>query len=75
MSTDLRTILDGWEYEPGKISVRKVLGADGDEKIAGGECELGARRRLNLTRTHHRDHGHTGTCAHLGVAEHRTVEA
>jgi hypothetical protein len=33
MSTDLRTILDGWEYEPGKISVRKVLGTDGDERI------------------------------------------
>lgn len=33
MSTDLRTILDGWEYEPGKISVRKVLGTDGREKI------------------------------------------
>lgn len=33
MASDLRTILDGWEYEPGKISVRKVLGADGREKI------------------------------------------
>jgi hypothetical protein len=33
MIQDLRTILDGWEYEPGKISVRKIIGRDGYEKI------------------------------------------
>jgi hypothetical protein len=33
MIRDLRTILDGWEYEPGKISVRKIIGHDGREKI------------------------------------------
>lgn len=33
MIYDLRTILDGWEYEPGKISVRKIIGRDGREKI------------------------------------------
>jgi len=33
MSRDLRSILDGWEYEPGKISVRKIIGRDGREKI------------------------------------------
>lgn len=33
MIHDLRTILDGWEYEPGKISVRKIIGRDGREKI------------------------------------------
>jgi len=33
MVYDLRTILDGWEYEPGKISVRKIIGQDGREKI------------------------------------------
>jgi len=33
MIQDLRTILDGWEYEPGKISVRKIMGRDGQEKI------------------------------------------
>ena len=33
MILDLRTILDGWEYEPGKISVRKIIGQDGREKI------------------------------------------
>lgn len=33
MTQDLRAILDGWEYEPGKISVRKILGRDGQEKI------------------------------------------
>jgi hypothetical protein len=33
MAQDLRTILDGWEYEPGKISVRKIIGQDGHEKI------------------------------------------
>lgn len=33
MIRDLRTIIEGWEYEPGKISVRKIVGADGREKI------------------------------------------
>lgn len=33
MILDLRTILEGWEYEPGKISVRKIVGQDGREKI------------------------------------------
>ena len=33
MIHDLRTILDGWDYEPGKISVRKIIGRDGREKI------------------------------------------
>ena len=33
MTLDLREILDGWEYEPGKISVRKIIGHDGREKI------------------------------------------
>lgn len=33
MIRDLRFILDGWEYEPGKISVRKIIGRDGREKV------------------------------------------
>lgn len=33
MVRDLRAILDGWEYEPGRISVRKIIGRDGREKI------------------------------------------
>lgn len=33
MVRDLRTILDGWDFEPGKISVRKIVGADQREKI------------------------------------------
>jgi hypothetical protein len=33
MNYDLRTILDGWEYEAGKISVRKIVGREGREKI------------------------------------------
>jgi hypothetical protein len=33
MVRDLRTILDGWNFEPGKISVRKIIGRDGREKI------------------------------------------
>jgi len=33
MIHDLRSILDGWDYEPGKISVRKIIGRDGREKI------------------------------------------
>lgn len=33
MIRDLRSILEGWDYEPGKISVRKIIGRDGREKI------------------------------------------
>ena len=33
MIRDLRTILEGWDFEPGKISVRKIIGRDGREKI------------------------------------------
>ncbi len=33
MIRDLRTILDGWDFEPGKISVRKIIGREGREKI------------------------------------------
>lgn len=33
MTMDLREILEGWTYEPGKISVRKIIGLDGREKI------------------------------------------
>lgn len=33
MIKDLRNILDGWEYEPGKISVRKIIGLERREKI------------------------------------------
>jgi len=33
MIRDLRTILDGWGFEQGKVSVRKIIGRDGREKI------------------------------------------
>lgn len=33
MIHDLRIIIDGWDYEPGKVSVRKIIGRDGREKI------------------------------------------
>lgn len=33
MIADLRHILDGWEFEPGKISVRKIIGRNGEEKV------------------------------------------
>lgn len=33
MIRDLRHILKDWEYEPGKISVRRILGNDGRDKI------------------------------------------
>jgi hypothetical protein len=39
MNEDIKHILDRWPYEPGKISVRRVLGADGTVKI---------QMRLNL---------------------------
>jgi hypothetical protein len=33
MISDLRHILEDWDYEPGRISVRKIVGRDGHEKI------------------------------------------
>ena len=33
MSKDIGPVLEGWEYEPDKLKVRKVQGADGNEKI------------------------------------------
>lgn len=33
MIRDLRTLLEGWDFEPGKISVRKIIGRDRREKI------------------------------------------
>lgn len=49
MVYDLRTILDGWDYEPGKISVRKIIGRDGREKVQTRvdlgviQCEVAGR--------------------------------
>lgn len=33
MSLDLNELLRDWPYEPGRLKVRKILGADGKEKI------------------------------------------
>jgi len=33
MLKDLRNIVDGWDYEPGRISVRKIIGKRGEERI------------------------------------------
>ena len=33
MSKDLGNILEGWDYRSGEISVRKIMGEDGKEKI------------------------------------------
>ncbi len=33
MSLDIGYILDGWEYEPGQLTARKIAGVDGREKI------------------------------------------
>lgn len=33
MIRDLRSILEGWDFQSGKISVRKIIGRDGREKI------------------------------------------
>lgn len=33
MNGDISSILDGWPYEPGKISVRRISGQDGRPKI------------------------------------------
>lgn len=56
MIRDLRTILDGWEYEPGKISVRKIIGRDGREKIQMridlGVLQLETRGRPDNQRPH-----------------------
>ena len=33
MGKDIQPLLDGWPYDPGKLCVRKIKGADGREKI------------------------------------------
>ena len=33
MSLDLNDLLKDWPHEPGQIKVRKILGADGKEKL------------------------------------------
>ncbi|HCK08732.1 MAG TPA: hypothetical protein DHW45_02585 [Candidatus Latescibacteria bacterium] len=33
MGKDIQPLLDGWPYDPGKLCVRKIKGADGKEKI------------------------------------------
>lgn len=33
MSKDIRRILDGWDYRPDELSVRKIMGKDGKPKI------------------------------------------
>lgn len=59
MIHDLRSILDGWEYEPGKISVRKIIGRDGCEKIQTrvdlGVLQLEVRGRPDGAHPHGRD--------------------
>jgi hypothetical protein len=56
MIRDLRTILDGWDFEPGKISVRKIIGRDGREKIQTridlGVLQLECAGRPDGTRPH-----------------------
>ncbi|MFH1747658.1 MAG: hypothetical protein ABIG44_11500 [Planctomycetota bacterium] len=64
MISDLRNILDGWDYEPGKISVRKIIGRNGQEKVQtridmgvlqielddrpDGECQFGHESYLDF---------------------------
>jgi hypothetical protein len=56
MIRDLRTILDGWDFEPGKISVRKIIGRDGREKIQTridlGVLQLECQERPDGQRPH-----------------------
>lgn len=56
MIRDLRTILEGWDFEPGKISVRKIIGRDGREKIQTridlGVLQLECRERPDGQRPH-----------------------
>ncbi len=33
MSKDLTVLLHGWDYNPNEVTVRRVLGIDGREKI------------------------------------------
>ncbi len=33
MSSDVNSLLKGWDFEPGEIKVRKILGDDGKEKL------------------------------------------
>jgi hypothetical protein len=37
MNLDLSALMEGWPYEPGKVTARRILGDDGREKI---QCRL-----------------------------------
>ena len=56
MIRDLRTILEGWDYEPGKISVRKIIGRGGHEKVQTridmGVLQIGLDGRPDGKRPH-----------------------
>jgi hypothetical protein len=75
MIRDLRTILDGWDYEPGKISVRKIIGRDGREKIQT-RIDLGVLQLECTGRPDgRRPHGHESLLEYheQRLAEHREV--
>lgn len=72
MIRDLRSILDGWDYEPGKISVRKIIGRDGRERIQT-RIDMGVLQLETVGRPDgRRPHGHESLLDYHGkrLAEH-----
>ena len=59
MSKDIRPMLDGWDYEPGNISVRIVRGGDGRDKVQMrvdlGLLQMELDGRPDGTRPHSRE--------------------
>ncbi len=68
VSLDINNILDGWPYEPGELSVRRILGDDGREKIQV-RLDLGLLQMETAGRPDgDRPHGHESL---LDYHEHR----
>lgn len=68
MIRDLRNILDGWEYEPGRVSARRIIGRDGQAKVQL-RIDLGV---LQMALAGRPDEKRPGGCeSHLELLEQR----
>ena len=65
MSFDISHLLDGWDYQPGQVIVRRFTGKDGEEKIQLrvdlGILQMNARGRPDGRRPH----GHASLLDHF----------
>lgn len=75
MSFDISHLLDGWDYQPGQVIVRRFTGKDGEEKIQLrvdlGLLQMNARGRPDGKRPH----GHSSLLEYFTARLDRHLEA